>query len=412
MASKTDYIAAIDLGTSKTTCIVCEVTPDSTEVIGFGNVKARGLKKGMIINLEEAVTSVKAAVEEAELMSDISIGSAFVGVAGTHIRSLNSRGATEVSGKHGEIDNSDIQDVIEDAQAVSLPDDKEIIHLIPMTFTVDDHVGVTDPIGMTGSRLEVDVHIVAGSISSVKNIIACLNKAGIEVKDIVSNRLASAQATVSNDEKRLGVAVVDIGAGTTDLAVFIDGHLEHTSVLPVGGDYFTSDIAVGLRTPIQEAERIKVNYGNLMNDSKTFEINLSSSSSTSKKKARSIDSHLLNEILLPRAEEMIDIIISDLSRNGYDSEINAGLILTGGGSLLKGLVEITENIVNLPVRLGTPQDVEGFSEVIDNPIFSSAVGILQYGYLNVATNKYSPFLKRRLASRVKDKVKDLFGNMF
>ncbi|MBN2135814.1 MAG: cell division protein FtsA, partial [Acidobacteria bacterium] len=394
MGRKAEYIAAIDLGSSKTTCVVCEIEDNQMEVVGFGNVKANGLKKGMIINLEEAVSSVKAAVEEAELMSDISIGAAFVGVAGTHIYSFNSTGATEVTGKHGEIDNNDIQDVIEAAQAVEIPEDKEIIHLIPMEFTVDEQSGITDPIGMTGSRLEVSVHIISGSVSSVKNIISCLNRAGIEVKDIVSNQLASAEVTVGKDERELGIAVADIGSGTTDLAVFVDGHLEYTSVLPIGGDHFTNDIAVGLRLPILEAEKVKIAYADLLDDNGRDEIHVSLNQDNRKIREKTIDTHLLNEILIPRADEIISIIRKELSRFGYENDINAGLVLTGGGALLRGLPEVAENILGLPVRLGTPINIEGFSEVIDNPMFSSVLGILQYGYMNVSQNRFSPFIKK------------------
>ncbi len=413
LKKKSEIISAIDLGTSKTTCIICEIDEENNlEVIGFGHARAKGVKKGMIVNLEEALSSVKSAVEEAELMSDVTVGTAFIGVAGSHVKGVNSTGATLVKGKHNEIDNSDIQDVIEASQNVSIPEDREIIHLIPREFVVDRQEGITDPLGMTGNRLEVKVHIITGAISSVKNVIRCINKAGIEVKDIVSNQLASAQATAAQDEKELGVAVVDIGAGITDLAVFIEGRLEHTSVLPVGGDHFTNDIAVGLRTPIHESEKIKVKYADLREDIDDREIVMRLPGVGKNFREKVISTEILQDILLPRAEEMLMIINDELRSHRFDRDLNAGIILTGGGSLLRGLEDTAEKILNLPVRIGTPINMGGLSEVIDNPVFSSVVGILQYGFYNVASRHNSVFLNKNLADRFKDNFKVLFGKIF
>lgn len=411
---KREYLAAIDLGTSKTTCIVCEINEmDKIEVIGFGCAPGKGLRKGMIINLEEVLTSIKRAVEEAEMMSEITVGEAFVGIAGTHIKSFNSTGATTVKGKHGEISESDIYDVIEAAQTVLIPEDREIIHLLPMEFIVDGHEGVTDPLGMNGSRLEVRVHIITGSISSIKNVISCVNKAGIEVKDVVSNQLASAQATVFDDEKNLGVAIADIGAGTTDLSVYAGGQLEYTTVLPLGGDHFTNDIAVGLRTTVHTAEKIKRKYGNLDSteheDEALIKIDGIGGGSDS---TRKVPVHLLNEILLPRAEELVTIIKSDLERMGHFKNINSGMILTGGGSLLRGFPNLAEKIINLPVRIGTPANMVGLSEVIDNPAYAASVGILQYGYMNYEKRKTNPFIRRRPIQRIRENLREVFSSLF
>jgi cell division protein FtsA len=410
---KKEYLAAIDLGTSKTTCIVCEINDeDRIEVIGFGCAEAHGLKKGMIINLEEVLVSIKRAVEEAETMSEITVGEAFVGIAGTHIKSFNSTGATTVKGKHGEISEADIYDVIEAAQTVLIPEDREIIHLLPMEFIVDGYEGITDPLGMNGSRLEVRVHIITGSISSIKNVISCVNKAGIEVKDVVSNQLASAQATAFDDEKNLGVVVADIGAGTTDLSVYNGGHLEYTTVLPIGGDHFTNDIAVGLRTTIHSAEKIKRKYGDLGSSETDDEKLIKIDGIGNEDEVRKIQAHLLNEILLPRAEELITIIKSDLERMGYFKEINAGIVLTGGGSLLRGFNNLAEKIVNLPARIGTPVNMDGLSEVIDNPIYASTVGILQYGYMNYEKRKTNPFIHRKPIKRFRENLKEVFSSLF
>lgn len=410
---KKEYLAAIDLGTSKTTCIVCEINEEERiEVIGFGCAEAHGLKKGMIINLEEVLSSIKRAVEEAETMSEITIGEAFVGIAGTHIKSFNSTGATTVKGKHGEISEADIYDVIEAAQTVLIPEDREIIHLLPMEFIVDGYEGITDPLGMNGSRLEVRVHIITGSISSVKNVISCVNKAGIEVKDVVSNQLASAQATVFDDEKNLGVAVADIGAGTTDLSVYINGHLEYTTVLPIGGDHFTNDIAVGLRTTIHSAEKIKRKYGDLGCSDADGEKLIKIDEIGNDDDVRKIQAHLLNEILMPRAEELVTIIKSDLERMGFFKAINAGIVLTGGGSLLRGFHNLAEKVVNLPVRIGTPVNMDGLSEVIDNPIYASTVGILQYGYMNYEKRKANPFIHRKPIKRLRENFKEVFSSLF
>ena len=410
---KREYLAAIDLGTSKTTCIVCEINEDDKiEVIGFGCAESRGVKKGMIINLEETLGSIKRAVEEAETMSEITVGEAFVGIAGTHIKSFNSTGATTVKGKHNEISESDIVDVIEAAQTVLIPEEREIIHLLPMEFIIDEYEGVTDPLGMNGSRLEVRVHIITGSVSSIKNVISCVNKAGIEVKDIVSNQLASAQATAFEDEKNLGVAIADIGAGTTDLSVYLNGHLEYTTVLPIGGDHFTNDIAVGLRTSIHTAEKNKRKFGDLCSSDGDDEKLIKIDGIGNDDQVRKIPVHLLNEILLPRAEELITIIKSDLERIGHLKSINAGLVLTGGGSLLRGLPNVAEKIMNLPVRIGTPVNMDGLSEVIDNPIYASTVGILQYGYMNYEKRKSSPFIHKRPIKRFRENLKEVFSNLF
>jgi cell division protein FtsA len=411
---KKEYLASIDLGTSKTTCIVCEINDeDRIEVIGFGCSPAKGLKKGMIINLEEVLSSIKSAVEEAEMMSEITVGEAFVGIAGTHIKSFNSTGATTVKGKHGEISESDIYDVIEAAQTVLIPEDREIIHLLPMEFIVDGHEGVTDPLGMNGSRLEVRVHIITGSISSIKNVISCINKAGIEVKDVVSNQLASAQATAFDDEKNLGVSVADIGAGTTDLSVYSDGHLEYTTVLPLGGDHFTNDIAVGLRTTVHTAEKIKRKYGDLDSNGRDDEALIKIDGIGNGDSMRKIPVHLLNEILMPRAEELVTIIKSDLERMGHFENINAGMILTGGGSLLRGFPNLAEKIVNLPVRIGTPAaNMAGLSEVTDSPAYAASVGILQYGHMNYEKRRMSPFLRRKPIQRIRQNLKEVFSSLF
>ena len=384
---KGKYLAGIDIGTTKTCVLIGEVNEaGELELVGIGQSESKGLKKGLIIDQEQAVKSVKMAIEEAELMAGINIESAYVGVAGNHIKGLNSRGAIAVGGKTREVRKEDIYRVIDAARAISIPADRTILHLLPQEFVIDGQDGIVDPTGIYGSRLEVSVHLVTGLISSIQNIVACVNKAGVEVIDAILQHLACSEAVLTPDERELGVALVDIGGGTTNLSVFKKGSVWHTGVIPLGGDHFTNDIAVGLRTPIPEAENIKIKYGcvspEMVEEDETIEV-----PGMGALKPRILSRSLLCEIIQPRAKEILNLVYEELRKGGYGRNLNAGLVLTGGNSNLTGIAEAAEELFNLPVRVGSPMGIRGLREMVDNPMYTTAVGLLLYPYQNKVTRE-------------------------
>ncbi len=382
---KDNYIFGLDIGTRKTCAVIAEVNESGgLDIIGIGMTESKGLRRGIVVNLEATVEAIRKVIEEAELMAGVAIESAYVGIAGNHIKGFNSRGVIAVGGKSREITREDVQRVIEAAKAVSIPPDREILHVLPQEFIVDDQDGIGDPIGMTGTRLEVNVHIVTTSVTSTQNLIACVNRSGMVVADMVLESIASSETILTPDEKELGVALIDIGGGTTDLAIFEKGSICYTSVVPIGGDSFTNDISVGLRTPIPEAEKIKKRYGcalsSMVEDDETIEV-----PSMGGRKPRILSRQILCEIIQPRAEETFNLVHDEIKKAGYERSLNSGIVLTGGGALLEGMPEIAEQIFDLPVRRGSPTGVGGLVDVINNPIYSTAVGLLLYGHRNTAS---------------------------
>jgi len=371
-------IVGLDIGTSKVAAIVCEITADGTiEIVGVGTHPSKGLKKGVVVNIESTVQSIKRAVEEAELMAGCQIHSVYTGIAGSHIRSLNSHGIVAISDK--EVSSIDVGRVIDAARAVAIPADQKILHVIPQEFVIDNQDCIKDPIGMSGVRLEAKVHMVTGAESAAQNIVKCIKRCGLEVDDIILEQLASSYSVLSEDEKELGACLVDIGGGTTDIAVFTDGSIRHTAVIPIAGDQVTSDIAVALRTPTQYAEEIKIKYGcaltQIANPDDSIEV-----PSVGDRPPRRLARQTLAEVIEPRYEELFNLIQAELRRSGMEDIIAAGIVLTGGSAKMEGVIELAEEVFHMPVRLGTPQYVNGLSDVIQNPIFSTGVGLLLYGY--------------------------------
>lgn len=378
---KNSYVVGIDIGTKKVAAIISEITEDKKiEIIGIGIAESRGLRKGVVVNLEATINAIKKAQEEAELMAGVEIDSAFVGISGAHIKSFNSRGVIAVSGKNKEITREDIRRVIDQSKALSIPPDREILHIIPQEFVVDEQDGIKDPLGMSGIKLEVNVHIVTAGITSVQNLKTCLSRAEIEIEQIILNQIATSTSTLTHDEKELGVGLFDIGGGTTEIAIFERGSLWYTSVIPIGGDNFTNDIAVGLRTPIPEAEKIKKKFGcvssPLVDEQETIEVPAVGRT----KKPRILSRQLLADIIQPRAEEIFHLVDNDIKRMGYEKSLNSGIVLTGGTALLEGLEEVAEEIFDLPIRRGEPMGIGGLVDRVSTPDYATAVGLILYGF--------------------------------
>ncbi len=379
MANPTAHVAGIDIGTTKVTVVIGETDTDGApRLIGIGSQPCKGMRKGILVNMESACNSLRAAVQEAEAMAGVEMESAFVSVAGAHIRSFNSRGSVVVSGRDGEVSQDDLERVLEAARAVSIPPDREILHVLPQEYTLDGQNGIDQPLGMSGSRLMASVHLVTAAASTVQNIVTCVNRTGIEVADVILGQLASAESVLLPDEKQLGALLIDVGGDTTDVAVFEKNAIWHTSVLPAGGDNFTNDIAVGLRTPIPDAERIKLKFGcataDMVEADEMLEV-----PSVGGRRGRVLSRRVLCEILEPRAEEIFTLVAEDVRRSGYDQVLRSGAVLTGGGSLLDGLTAVAEKALDLPVRRGVPEQVQGLVDVSGNPVYATAAGLLSCG---------------------------------
>jgi len=378
---KNSYIVGLDIGTKKVAAIIAEITEDKkTEIIGIGTADSKGLRKGVVVNLDATVNSIKKAQEEAELMAGVEIDSAFIGLSGAHIKSFNSRGVIAVSGRNREISREDVKRVIDQSKALSIPPDREIIHIIPQEYVVDEQDGIKDPLGMSGIKLEVNVHIVTSATTSIQNLRTCIGRADIEIEQVVLNQIATSTSTLTHDEMELGVGLVDIGGGTTEVAIFERGSLWYTSIIPLGGDNFTNDIAVGLRTPIPEAERIKKKFGcvssPLLDEQETIEVPAVGRG----KKPRVLSRQLLADIIQPRAEEIFRLVDNDIKRIGYEKSLNSGIVLTGGTALLEGLEEVAEEIFDLPVRRGDPSGIGGLADRVNTPDYATSVGLILYGY--------------------------------
>lgn len=400
-------MVGFDIGTKKIAAIIGEITEErKIEIIGIGNAESKGLRKGVVVNLEATVEAIKKAQEEAELMAGVEIDSAFIGISGAHIKSFNSRGVIAVSGKNKEISSEDINRVIDQSKAVSIPPDREIIHVIPQEFVVDEQDGIKDPLGMSGIKLEVNVHIVTGAITSVQNLKTCLARSGIEIQQIVLNQIATSLSTLTHDEMELGVGLIDIGGGTTEIAIFERGSLWYTSIIPIGGDNFTNDIAVGLRTPIPEAEKIKKKYGCVTSPLEDEQETIEVPSVGRGKKPRILSRQILADIIQPRAEEIFRLVDNDIKRMGYEKSLNSGIVLTGGTALLEGLEEIAEEIFDLPVRRGDPSGVGGLVDRVSTPDFATAVGLTLYGYSQWKEKGISKDRKKSFWAKFKDWLKE------
>ncbi len=382
MTRKTDLnlIVGLDIGTSKVVAIVGEIKPnDEIEIVGIGSHPSRGLKKGAVVNIESTVQSIQRAVEEAELMAGCEINSVHAGIAGSHIRSLNSHGIVAIRDK--EVTHNDVDRVIDAARAVAIPADQKILHILPQEFIIDEQEGIQEPVGMSGVRLETRVHMVTGAVSAAQNIVKCVRRCGLEVDDLILEQLSSSYAVLSDDEKELGVCLVDIGGGTTDIAVFAEGSIRHTAVIPIAGDQVTNDIAVALRTPTQHAEEIKIKYAcaltQLASGGETIEV-----PSIGDRPPRRLSRQTLAEVVEPRYEELLILVQGELRRSGFEPLIAAGVVVTGGSSKMEGLIELGEEVFHMPVRLGVPQYVTGLADVVRNPIYATGVGLLLFGHKN------------------------------
>jgi cell division protein FtsA len=403
-------IAGLDVGTTKSCCVIAEWSPvGNLDIIGVGVSPCRGLRKGVVVNIDSTVESIKHAVSEAEEMAGVEIASVLVGIAGGHIRGVNSRGVIAVSGKHREVGQHDIDRALDAARAISLPQDREVIHVLPQTYVVDEQDGVKEPRGMAGVRLEVEVHLVTGATTSVRNVIRSVNRAGLQVQDVVLEALASAEAVVEEEEKELGVLVIDLGGGTTDVALFRDGAVWYTGVLPLGGDHISNDIAVGLRTPTSDTEELKKRYGcaltALVREDETVDV-----PSVGGRRARQLSRQILSEIIQPRVEEIFTLVARDLARAGLQDVAAAGVVLTGGTSIMPGVPELAEQIFDVPVRRGAQSGLSGLADVVQSPIYATGVGLALYGARGHGA--VSETLDGSLAQRVGRRMKEWVGDLF
>lgn len=380
MSKKTDksLIVGLDIGTSKVAALVGEINPaGQIEVVGFGAHPSRGLKRGVVVNIEATVQSIQRAVEEAELMAGCQIHSAYTGIAGSHVRSINSHGIVAIREK--EVSQADVDRVIDAAKAVAIPADQKILHILPQEFVIDNQEGIREPVGMSGVRLEAKVHIVSGAVSAAQNIVKCVQRCGLHVGDIILEQLASSHAVLTEDEKELGVCMVDIGGGTTDIAIFTDGAIRHTAVIPIAGDQVTNDIAVALRTPTKHAEAIKIKHGTLL----TQQIDPAAYievPSVAGRHSRQISKRALAEVVSARYEELFTLVLSELRRSGFEDLVASGIVLTGGAAMMEGLLDLAESVFQMPVRIGMPQYVSGLRDVLQSPSYATSVGLLLYGH--------------------------------
>ena len=370
-------IVGLDIGTSKVVALVGEIGADGElEIVGIGSHPSRGMKKGVVVNIESTVQSIQRAIEEAELMAGCQIHSVFAGIAGNHIRSMNSHGIVAI--RDGEVVQADIDRVLDAAQAVAIPADQKVLHILPQEYVIDNQEGVREPRGMSGVRLEAKVHLVTCAMNAVQNIEKCIRRCGLEVEDVILEQLASSYSVLTEDEKELGVCMVDVGGGTTDIAIFTEGAIRHTAVIPIAGDQVTNDIVMALRTPTQHAEEIKIRYAcalaKLAGPEETIKV-----PSVGERPPRDLSRQALAEVVEPRYDELFTLIQAELRRSGFEDMIPAGIVLTGGTAKMEGAVELAEEIFHMPVRLGVPQDFKGLADVIRNPIYSTGVGLLHYG---------------------------------
>jgi cell division protein FtsA len=415
MVKDDEFIVGLDIGTTKICVVVGRASAEGKiSIVGIGSHPSTGLRKGVVVNMDSTVNSIKKAVEEAELMAGIKIDSCLAGIGGAHIKSFNSNGVVAIKDK--EVRPDDIERAIDAAKAVAIPADRELIHVIPQEFIVDDQDGIKDPVGITGVRLEVKVHIVTGNISSAQNIIKCCRLAGLSVNDVILGQLASSEATLTEEEKEIGAALVDIGGGTSDIAIFSNGSIKYTSVLPFGGNNITNDIAIGLRTPIDDAEKIKKKYGcafsSMVGANETIEV-----PSVGGRKSRTLQRKTLADIIEPRVEEVAELIYDEIKKSGQEKLLASGVIITGGCANLEGMPELAESIFNLPARRGSPIGVGGLVDVVNNPSYATGVGLLIYGSKYTKGNRRGfnagRSMKRLLSGhKLLDKMGEWFKEIF
>jgi cell division protein FtsA len=377
MSADKNRIVGLDIGTSKVVALVGEVDAEGNlEIIGIGTHKSSGLRRGVVVNIELTVQSIQRAIEEAELMAGCQIHSVYAGIAGSHIRSLNSHGIVAIRDR--EVQSSDVERVIDAAQAVAIPADQKVLHILPQEYIIDNQEGVREPIGMSGVRLEAKVHLVTCAVNAVQNIEKCIRRCGLEVEDIILEQLASSYSVLTDDEKELGVCLVDIGGGTTDIAVFTEGSIKHTAVIPIAGDQVTNDIAMALRTPTPFAEEIKIKYAcaltQLARADEVIKV-----AGVGERISRELSRQALAEVVEPRYDELFTLIQAELRRSGYEDLVAAGIVLTGGTARIEGAVELAEEIFHMPVRVGAPVNVKGLGDIVKNPIYATGVGLLLYG---------------------------------
>lgn len=404
-----NMIVGLDIGTSKVVAIVGKRKVDGTiEIVGIGSNPSKGLKRGVVVNIETTVTSIQRAVEEAELMAGCRIHSVYAGIAGSHIRSLNSHGIVAIRDR--EVTQADIDRVIDAAQAVAVPADQKILHILPQEFVIDNQEGIKEPLGMSGVRLEAKVHLVTCAVNAAQNIDKCVRRCGLEVDDVILEQLASSYAVLTEDEKELGVCVVDMGGGTTDIAVFTGGAIRHTAVIPIAGDQVTNDIAMALRTPTQNAEEIKIKYAcaltQLAGVDETIKV-----PSVGERAPRDLSRQALAEVVEPRYEELFSLVQSELRRSGFEDMVPAGIVITGGSSTMEGVVELAEEIFHMPVRLASPHQVSGMTDVVNNPIYATGVGLLIYGFYQMDLGK-GPVLRSEDAPSLLERMKSWFTGHF
>ena len=409
MQRREDIVVGLDIGTTKICAVVGEVSGNGISIIGIGTHPSIGLRKGVVVNIETTVESIKKAVEEAELMAGCEISSVYTGIAGGHITGFNSRGIVAIKGS--EITPQDVERVIDAARAVAIPMDREVIHVLPQEYIVDDQPGIQNPIGMSAVRLEAKIHIVTGAVTSAHNIVKCANRAGLDVCDIVLESLASGEAVLSEEEKQLGTALLDLGGGTTDLAIFSGKNIKHTFVLTLGGDNLTNDIAIGLRCPHPEAEKMKKRYGNCVAKNiqadETIEV-----PGVSGREARKLPRQILGEILEPRMEEIFSLVNREIYRAGMENLVPSGMVLTGGTALLEGVTEIAESVFSLPTRIGTPQGLRGLADVVNNPMYATGVGLVLYGARHQQTEKKKFRIRdRHIFNRLMNRMKRWFKDV-
>lgn len=408
MAKKDNLIVGLDIGTTKVCVVVGEVTEDGVDIIGIGSHPSRGLRKGVIVNIEATIDAIKRAVEEAEIMAGCDILSVYASISGNHIKGINSHGIVSVKNKI--VTEKDVERVIDGASAVVLPMDRQVIKVIPQEYTVDDQDGITEPLGMAGTKFEANVHIITASVSCIQNVIKCAHRSGLNVNEVVLGPLASAKATLTSDEKELGVVMIDIGGGTTDLIVHVGGSVIHTAVIPLGGNHITNDIAVGLRTPALEAEKIKQKYGcalaGMVSKDETIDV-----PSVGGRKSRVLSRQILAEIIEPRVEEIFDLAKKEISKAGVEDNIASGVVLTGGVSILKGAPELAEQVFDFPVTRVSPKGVGGLVDVIKSPMYSTGVGLVMYGFEKKQEDK-NRSREEGVYFRFRERMKTWFEDIF
>lgn len=383
MGKREAVIVGLDIGTTKTCAIVAEVRENGVDIIGVGSHPSEGLRKGMVVNIENTVESIRRAVEEAERTSGCEIRSVYVGVGGSHIQCHNSMGIVAVK---GEVDDDDVEQATEAGRAIAMPLGRQILHALPQYFVVDAQDGIRDPVGMAGVRLEAKVHVVTGAVTSIQNIVKSVNRVGLDINEIVLEQIAASEAVLSDDEKALGVALIDIGGGTTNIAIFTDGGIQHTAVLPVGGHYVTSDIAMGLKTPLADAERIKIKHGcahmPMIPADETIEV-----PSVGGREPRNVSRQILGRIIEPRMDEILGMVNKEIIRSGCEDILAAGIVLTGGTAILEGVPELAEQLFNYPVRRGFPTGIGGLTDVVNSPLYATGVGLALFGSHSIARDK-------------------------